>query len=307
MKKRDVILGHVYAVKVSGTLQKVRVTAESSYGGWVGRSLRTGREIRIHRQHACDTPSPEQARRGPGPHAPPPRGAAWAAGWTGWRTGLFLENTDMATKFHPAEESTLVLVKQVTDLAIGDVIQAPGFDGPRTVRRATKVNKGPQKGKLELHLADENGQVDIADFGAEENVQAVGHEDGKKKGEPTAKVSKGKKPAKGAGKKPAEKSDSTPKAEAKPKAGKKAKTNTDAGDKKLSAINAAHKVLVDSGKAMNTQELIAEMTEKGLWTSPGGLTPHATLYSAILRELKAKGGESRFRKVEKGKFAAKTA
>jgi hypothetical protein len=31
------------------------------------------------------------------------------------------------------------------------------------------------------------------------------------------------------------------------------------------------------------------------------------LYSAILRELKAKGGESRFSKVEKGKFAAKTA
>ena len=81
----------------------------------------------------------------------------------------------------------------------------------------------------------------------------------------------------------------------------------DAGDKKLSAINAAYKVLADTGKAMNTQELIAAMTEKALWTSPGGLTPHATLYSAILRELKAKGGESRFRKVEKGKFAAKTA
>jgi hypothetical protein len=55
---------------------------------------------------------------------------------------------------------------------------------------------------------------------------------------------------------------------------------------------------------MNCQELITAMAEKGLWTSPGGLTPHATLYSAILRELKAKGGESLFRKVEKGKFAA---
>jgi hypothetical protein len=32
-----------------------------------------------------------------------------------------------------------------------------------------------------------------------------------------------------------------------------------------------------------------------------------TVYSAILRELKAKGGESRFRKVEKGRFSAKTA
>jgi hypothetical protein len=212
----------------------------------------------------------------------------------------------MTQKATAAEVTTPVLTKQVTDLSIGDVIQAPGFDGPRTIRRATRVTKGPQKGKLELHLADENGQVDIADFAPEENVQVVGHEDGKKKGEPAARLPKGKKPAKGAAKKPAsDKPEATPKADAKPKAGKKPKP--DAGDKKLSAINAAHKVLADTGTAMNCQELIAAMAEKGLWTSPGGLTPAATLYSAILRELKAKGGESRFRKTEKGKFAAKTA
>jgi hypothetical protein len=205
----------------------------------------------------------------------------------------------MTQKTTAAEGTTPVLTKQVTDLSIGDMIQAPGFDGPRTIRRAAKVNKGPQKGKFELHLVDANGEVDIADFAPEENVQVVGHEDAKEKGEPTAKLSKGKKPAKGAAKKP--------KADAKPKAEKKAKTKPEAGDKKLSAINAAHKVLADSGKAMNCQELIAAMTEKNLWSSPGGLTPHATLYSAILRELKAKGSESRFRKVEKGKFAAKTA
>jgi hypothetical protein len=208
----------------------------------------------------------------------------------------------MTQKATAAEGTTPVLTKQVTNLSIGDVIQAQGFDGPRTIRRATKVTKGTQKGKLELHLVDSNGEVDIADFAPEEHVTVVGHEVGKKKGEPTAKVSKRKKPAKGAAKKLA-----AEKADAKPKAEKKGKTKPDAGDKKLSAINAAHKVLADTGKAMNTQELIGAMTEKGLWTSPGGLTPHATLYSAILRELKANGGESRFRKVEKGKFAAKTA
>jgi hypothetical protein len=218
-----------------------------------------------------------------------------------------LESTNMTQKVTAAEGTTLVLTKQVTDLSIGDVINAPGFDGPRTIRRAAKVNKGPQKGKFELHLVDANGEVDVADFGPEENVTVVGHEDGKKKGEPTAKLAKGKKP-KGAAKKPAEeKPDLAAKADAKPKAGKKAKAKPEAGDKKLSAINAAYKVLADTGKAMNTQELIAAMTEKKLWTSPGVLTPHATLYSAILRELKAKGGESRFRKTEKGKFAAKSA
>jgi hypothetical protein len=37
----------VYAVKVSGRIQPVRLIAESPYGGWVGRNEHTGREIRI--------------------------------------------------------------------------------------------------------------------------------------------------------------------------------------------------------------------------------------------------------------------
>jgi hypothetical protein len=47
-----------------------------------------------------------------------------------------------------AAEGATPVPKQVTDLSIGDVINAPGFDGPRTIRRAAKVNKGPQKGKF---------------------------------------------------------------------------------------------------------------------------------------------------------------
>jgi hypothetical protein len=47
MKKRDVVVGQVYAVKVSGRIQPVRVIAESPYGGWVGCNLQTGREVRI--------------------------------------------------------------------------------------------------------------------------------------------------------------------------------------------------------------------------------------------------------------------
>jgi hypothetical protein len=45
------------------------------------------------------------------------------------------------------------------------------------------------------------------------------------------------------------------------------------------------------------------MAAKGYWTSPAGKTPGATLSSAILRELKMKGTDARFRKTEPGKFA----
>jgi HB1, ASXL, restriction endonuclease HTH domain len=73
--------------------------------------------------------------------------------------------------------------------------------------------------------------------------------------------------------------------------------------KKLSAIDAAAQVLAEAGQPMNCHEMIEAMTKKGLWTTPGGQTPHATLYSAILREIGRKGKEARFTKTERGKFA----
>jgi hypothetical protein len=88
---------------------------------------------------------------------------------------------------------------------------------------------------------------------------------------------------------------------AKPTRASKSKKET--GPKKLSAIDAAAKVLVEAGEPMNCQEMIKAMAERGYWTSPGGKTPHATLYSAILRELQTKRNDSRFKKTERGKFA----
>ena len=74
---------------------------------------------------------------------------------------------------------------------------------------------------------------------------------------------------------------------------------------KLSALDAATKILEETGQAMTCQEMIDAMAKKGYWTSPGGRTPAATLYSAILRELKATGDQGRFVKTERGKFARK--
>jgi molybdopterin-guanine dinucleotide biosynthesis protein len=39
------------------------------------------------------------------------------------------------------------------------------------------------------------------------------------------------------------------------------------------------------------------------WKSPSGKTPHATLVSAIIREITTKGKDARFTKVEHGRFA----
>jgi hypothetical protein len=80
----------------------------------------------------------------------------------------------------------------------------------------------------------------------------------------------------------------------------------DAKEKKLSAIDAAAKVLGEAGTPMTCPEMIEAMAKKGYWTSPGGQTPSATLYSAILREINTKGADARFVKTERGKFGRKS-
>jgi hypothetical protein len=74
--------------------------------------------------------------------------------------------------------------------------------------------------------------------------------------------------------------------------------------RRVSALDAAAQVLAASSVPMRVKEMIAAMEAKGLWKSPGGKTPEATLYAAIIREIAAKGTAARFRKHERGVFVA---
>ena len=110
------------------------------------------------------------------------------------------------------------------------------------------------------------------------NAQAaVERNKGEKKG---AKAPKGEKPAK------------TPK-EPKP-----------VKPKRISALDAAAQVIAKADKPMRAIDMVAEMEAKGLWKSPGGKTPEATLYAAIIREIAAKGKDARFAKHDRGLFVA---
>jgi hypothetical protein len=91
---------------------------------------------------------------------------------------------------------------------------------------------------------------------------------------------------------------------AKGKAAKKTPSSKAGPATKLSAIAAAARVLTETGRAMTCTELIEAMAAKRYWTSPGGRTPASTLYASIYQEIKSKGKDSRFRKTERGKFAA---
>ena len=113
-------------------------------------------------------------------------------------------------------------------------------------------------------------------------------------------------PAKGkkAAPKAAPTKNSTAKAEAtKAEQPKAAAPKPATGDKpKLSLLKAAIAVLEESDEALNTKQMIEKAKAKGLWTPGEGKTPEQTLYSAIAREIKAKGENSRFKLVTKGHF-----
>ena len=73
--------------------------------------------------------------------------------------------------------------------------------------------------------------------------------------------------------------------------------------KRMSGLDAAAKVLEESGEPMTVKEMVEAAEAKGYWKSPGGKTPHATVYWAIIREIETRGQEARFRKTERGRFA----
>lgn len=86
------------------------------------------------------------------------------------------------------------------------------------------------------------------------------------------------------------------------KRGRRPKIKTVPG-KSMSALTAAATVLAASGgRAMTSVALVEQMAAKGLWRSPGGHTPEATVHAAISREIKAKGAASRFAKHPDGGF-----
>jgi hypothetical protein len=72
--------------------------------------------------------------------------------------------------------------------------------------------------------------------------------------------------------------------------------------KRITALNAAARVLAEEGKPMSCGELIEMMAAKKYWTSPAGKTPASTLYSAIMREVNTKAAAARFKKADRGKF-----
>jgi len=86
-----------------------------------------------------------------------------------------------------------------------------------------------------------------------------------------------------------------------------AKSPAPATTKKMSALDAAAMLLRDTGATMTPREIYDAVSARGLWDSPKGDTPWATIAAAIGREIAAGAADCRFVKPERGKFAASPA
>lgn len=81
-------------------------------------------------------------------------------------------------------------------------------------------------------------------------------------------------------------------------------TSQPVANKRLSALDAAAKVLAEAAEPMNCRQMIETMTENDYWQPKNaGKTPQNTLHAAISKEIKTKGADSRFAKVCRGQFA----
>jgi len=92
------------------------------------------------------------------------------------------------------------------------------------------------------------------------------------------------------------------KPEAKAKRPRAPKAEKKAREKKPGCLDAAVQVLKTAGGGpLGCKEMVERMLAKGLWQTKGK-TPAATLYAAIIREIAAKGKETRFHKTGRGQF-----
>jgi len=86
------------------------------------------------------------------------------------------------------------------------------------------------------------------------------------------------------------------------KPAKTPKAKKEKAPRKPSGLDLAALVLAESAEPLNAKAIAERVIAAGWQTS--GATPHATLYAAMIREIKDRGAEARFVKTDRGLFTS---
>ncbi len=339
MKKNEIKIGSTYTAKVSGKIAKVRIDAENRNGGWDATNLDTKKKVRIksaQRLRAEAGPPPKSASttqattRASGTSS----GGSVVDGKIAERDAkAAVEGLIMKTEIvNGKERSRWVKKAEQAAAQQGASPVKAKCKGRRTPPRIALVNKDQyaeiakqvqdlptsknhvcwkKNGKLHELYFRVDGRTPLlyrvpADSPIDEKtgcreVDASGSVTGVFHIKQTIKQLTGKTPAQLGISMPPDRG--APKARTSSPKTKDRKA--DAPRKKregLSGLDAAAQVLGRAKEPLDAKT-IAERAIAAGWKT-NGATPHATLYAAMIREIKAKGKDARFAKVDKGRFTA---
>lgn len=278
MKKDQIQIGRVYLAKVSGNLSTVKIDRESPYGGWDATNTVTNRKVRIKsamrlRREVNDLDArPLTSANTECPHC--------------HGLGKFPACAGCGQKPSQAPDGTIVETVEEPSPTIYD----PDKCATKRCRSAPVMTHLGRPLCNECWEMQAENEADMAKATPVSDAEAPLQEI-------EMSATKTKKRSKDSKKK-------TLGDRVEAAATKRQKKNPDRKPKEgLSMLDAAAQVMQAASEPMRCQDVITKMSEKGLWTSPGGKTPHATLYAAMTREIGVKGKDARFKKVDKGLFA----
>lgn len=329
MKKSAVHLGERYIAKVSGNLVPVRIDAENPHGGWTATNTETGRKVRIK--------SAQRLRRAVGPAQASPELQAAIAERVGRVEDGLRETVEACQAGNLAEGIEIPRRAKAYD---PDRCATPRCKGEPALtylgkplcqkcwdRQSAEPSEMLTEGAVPLAEALATSPIAAANEASWKRAQPgpddVGNGDehenaddqsastgdaGELETEDMAMKTKKSGSKKGKGRKGATKSPTPPKpkaaakVEASAKRQAKAATNGESKPKRVSALDAAAQVLRSAKAPMRPREIIEAAASKGLWTSPAGKTPHATLDAAMRREINTKGKDARFTIEGRGLF-----
>ncbi len=343
MKKNEIKIGNTYTAKVSGNIAKVRIDAENKNGGWDATNLATKKKVRIksaQRLRAEAGPPPTAAsekKDGTKASGVKPGGRAVDGKIAERDAKAAAKGLVMKTEIVNGKERSR-WVKKAEEAAAqqGTSPATPKRKGRRTPPRIALVNKDDfatiakqvqdlptsrnhvcwkKNGKLYELYFRVDGRTPLlyrvpADSPIDEKtgcreVDASGSVTGVFHIKQSIKQLTGKTPAQLGITMPPDRG--APKARTTNATSKTTEGKADAKPRKkregLSGLHAAAQVLGRAKEPLDAKT-IAERAIAAGWKT-NGATPHATLYAAMIREIKAKGKEARFIKADKGRFTAR--
>ena len=264
MNRSEVRTGDTYIAKVTNRLVEVRIDAVNRHGGWNATNLATGKKVQIKSAGRLRGKAGQKGEVGYKGQGRKPKGKA---------AGRAAVSNDATAKVAAADP---VVTDEVA--TNGDVAAAVAIEGQAVVET---IHDGQPNTAQTMPATDEpealapsacpNGSGKAADDTGdcvkchEPNTGGTKIDRAKVKSKPRSPTAKSDKP------------------------------------KRPSGLDAAARVLEETGIPMNVKEIAEVARTKGYW-KPAGRTPSATLAAALVREIAKKGDKSRFRRAERGRF-----